>query len=71
MFEKKIVFMDFSLIFLVYDVNVWIFFREKERRERVYDFMCSSNFIFIYNWLWYLSLRRFRKKVYNEYFFLL
>lgn len=69
MFEKKTVFMDFSPIPLAHDVNVWTSFREKERRERVHDFMCSSNLTFIYNRPWHLSPRRLRKKVYNEYSF--
>lgn len=58
---KKNVFMDFSPIPLAHDVNVWTF-REKERRERVHDFICSSNLTFIYNRPWHLSPRRLRKK---------
>lgn len=60
--KKKNVFMDFSPIPLAHDVNVWTSFREKERRERVHDFICSSNFTFIYNRPWHLSPRRLRKK---------
>lgn len=60
--KKKNVFMDFSPIPLAHDVNVWTSFREKERRERVHDFICSSNLTFIYNRLWHLSPRRLRKK---------
>lgn len=59
---KKTVFMDFSPIPLAHDVNVWTSFREKERRERVHDFICSSNLTFIYNRPWHLSPRRLRKK---------
>lgn len=59
---KKNVFMDFSPIPLAHDVNVWTSFRERERGERIHDFICSSNLTFIYNRPWHLSPRRLRKK---------